>query len=133
MVQAITMEILESLPFDVEGTVRLDEPEVRALLRPTKTGATVMQTFIDRYSEQGQPEMWQESRLDEMAADLLRPFERNFGRPGEAVRSRIIGAAPETPLRRTNSNLTWSVWVRCCTDSVPRRHSACADRPLGRS
>jgi hypothetical protein len=48
------VEVLESLlRYYVQGTGAVDEPEVRELLQQTSTGEPIMQTFIDRYIEQG--------------------------------------------------------------------------------
>lgn len=52
--QPTALEILESLlRYYVQGTRRLDEQDVRVLLQNTRSGEPLMQTFIDRYIEQG--------------------------------------------------------------------------------
>ncbi|WP_295389695.1 Rpn family recombination-promoting nuclease/putative transposase [uncultured Thiodictyon sp.] len=52
--RATALEILESLlRYYVQGTGRVEERDVRALLQQTTTGDPIMQTFIDRYIEQG--------------------------------------------------------------------------------
>jgi hypothetical protein len=51
-----------------------------------------MQTFIDRYIEQG---INQGQRLGEATA-VLRLIERKFGPPSEAVRARILAADGKT-------------------------------------
>ena len=57
-----------------------------------------MQTFIDRYIEQG--------RQEGEAAVLLRLIERKFGAPGETVRRRIADADADTLLRWSERILT---------------------------
>jgi predicted ATPase len=77
------VEVLESLlRYFVQSTQRVDEPTVRKLLQQTSlqqtsTGEAIMQTFIDRYIEQG---INQGQRLGETTA-LLRQIERKFGPP----------------------------------------------------
>ena len=73
-----------------------------------------MQTFIDRYIEQGRKEAieqgiardrqegWQAGE----AAMLLRLIDRKFGPPSEPVRERITSADPETLLRWSDRILT---------------------------
>jgi hypothetical protein len=83
--------VLESLlRYFVQGTQRVDEPTVRALLQQTSTGDPIMQTFIDRYIEQGQ-------RLGEATA-VLRLIERKFGPPSDSVRERVLAADSDTLL-----------------------------------
>jgi hypothetical protein len=85
------VEVLESLlRYFVQGTQRVDETTVRALLQQTSNGDPIMQTFIDRYIEQGQ-------RLGEATA-LLRQIERKFGPPSESVRERVLAADSDTLL-----------------------------------
>jgi flagellar biosynthesis/type III secretory pathway protein FliH len=73
-----------------------------------------MQTFIDRYIEQGRQQGWQkgrqegrqegwqegrqEGRQEGGANILLRLIEQKFGPPSESVRARIASADPETLL-----------------------------------
>jgi hypothetical protein len=75
---------LQLLRYFVQGTQRVDEPTVRTLLQQTSTGEPIMQTFIDRYIDQGQ-------RLGE-ATVLLRQIERKFGPPSDSVRERVLAA-----------------------------------------
>jgi len=97
------VEILESLlRYYVQGTGRIDEPEVRHLLQQTSTGDPIMQTFIDRYIEQGR----EQGRQQGEAAVLLRLIERKFGKPSEAVRERVFGADAETLLNWSERILT---------------------------
>jgi hypothetical protein len=96
---SFSVEILESvLRYYVQGTGRLDEPEVRQLLQQTSTGDPIMQTFIDRYIEQG--------RQQGEAAVLLRQIERKFGTPSQAVRERVFSADAETLLNWSERILT---------------------------
>ncbi|WP_200241476.1 Rpn family recombination-promoting nuclease/putative transposase [Thiohalocapsa halophila] len=100
------VEILESLlRYYVQGTGRLDEPEVRQLLQQTSTGDPIMQTFIDRYidqgREQGREQGRQQGRQQGEAAVLLHLIERKFGTPSQAVRERVAAADSDTLL-------TWS-------------------------
>ena len=93
------VEILESLlRYYVQGTGRLDEPEVRQLLQQTSTGDPIMQTFIDRDIEQG--------RQQGEAAVLLHLIERKFGTPSQAVRERVAAADTETLLNWSERILT---------------------------
>ncbi len=64
----------------VQATQRVDEREVRALLQETSTGEPIMQTFIDRYIEQGR----QEGRQEGEAALLLCLIEEKLGPPSAA-------------------------------------------------
>jgi hypothetical protein len=96
-------EILYALlHYYVQANSRLDEQEVRTLLHETQFGETLMQTFIDRYREEGRQDGWQKGE----AAVLLRQMERKFGPPGEAVRQRIAQADAETLLRWSERILT---------------------------
>ena len=95
--------ILESLLRSyVQGTGRLDEPEVRQLLQQTSTGDPIMQTFIDRYIERG----LEQGRQQGEAAVLLRQIERKFGTPSQAVRERVVDADAETLLNWSERILT---------------------------
>ena len=97
------LEILESLlRYYVQGTGRVEERDVRALLEKTPTGDPIMQTFIDRYIEQGR----QEGRQEGEAAMLLRQIDQKFGPQSEAVRTRITSADPDTLLRWSDRILT---------------------------
>jgi len=81
---------------------RLPEQEVRALLQETPTGEPLMQTFIEKYIEQGEQRGMQlgEQRGMQLgeAKMLLRQIERKFGPPSEPVRARITQADPDTLL-----------------------------------
>jgi predicted transposase/invertase (TIGR01784 family) len=89
--QPTALELLESLlRYYVQGTRQLDERAVRALLQETGRGEPLMQTFIERYIEQG------EQRGS--AAVLLRLIERKFGSPSETVCHRITEADSATLL-----------------------------------
>ncbi len=83
------LDILESLlRYYVQGTGRLDEPQVRRLLEQTLSGEPLMETFIDRYIAQGK-------QLGEQRGEakiLLHQIERKFGPPSAAVRERIVQA-----------------------------------------
>jgi len=66
--QGTALEILESLVgYYVQGTQRVDEHDVRVLLQQTPSGDPLMQTFIDRYIEQGrvqgQVQGWEQGRV----------------------------------------------------------------------
>ncbi|WP_295387895.1 Rpn family recombination-promoting nuclease/putative transposase [uncultured Thiodictyon sp.] len=93
------LTILESLlRYYVQGTQTLGEGDVRTLLQQTSTGDPIMQTFIDRYIEQGK----QQGEV----AMLLRLIERKFGPPDESIRRRVAGADPETLLGWSERVLT---------------------------
>ena len=57
-----------------------------------------MQTFIDRYIEEGRQKGRQEGRQEGRATVILRLIERKFGPPSESVRRQIAAADPETVL-----------------------------------
>ena len=97
------VEILESLlRYYVQGTQRVDEDDVRTLLQQTSTGEPIMQTFIDRYIEQGR----QEGRHEGEATILLHLIERKFGTPSETIRRRIADADADMLLRWSERILT---------------------------
>ncbi len=89
------LSVLESLlRYYVQGTGRLDEQQARALLEQIFPGEPLMETFIDRYIDQGR-------QLGEQRGEakmLLRQIERKFGPPSEAVRNRITQADSDTLL-----------------------------------
>jgi predicted transposase/invertase (TIGR01784 family) len=93
--QPTALDILESLlRYDVQGTRRLDEQDVRTLLIEHRPGEPLMQTFIEKYIEQGEQRGEQRGE----AKMLLRLIERKFGPPSEPVRARITQADPDTLL-----------------------------------
>ncbi len=109
--RATALEILESLlRYYVQGTGRVEERDVRALLEKTPTGDPIMQTFIDRHIEQGRQQGIEQGvtrgRQDGEAAILLRLIDRKFGAPNEAARARITSADPDTLLRWSDRILT---------------------------
>ena len=74
--QPTALEILESLlRYYVQGTRRLEEQDVRALLQTMPTGEPLMQTFIDKHIAQGVQQGMQQGE----AAVLLRLI--NVGKP----------------------------------------------------
>jgi predicted transposase/invertase (TIGR01784 family) len=86
--QPTALEILESLlRYYVQGTKRLDEQDVRMLLRETHSGEPIMQTFIDKYIQQG------EQRGEARA--LLKLVQTKFGPPEPEVKARIEQAEQE--------------------------------------
>ena len=90
--QPTALEILESLlRYYVQGTKQLDEQDVRMLLQETHSGEPVMQTFIDKYIQQGerQGERRGEARV------LLRQIRAKFGPPAPEVETRIERAERE--------------------------------------
>ncbi|WP_295447191.1 Rpn family recombination-promoting nuclease/putative transposase [uncultured Thiodictyon sp.] len=97
--QATALELLESLlRYYVQGTQRVDEQDARRLLQQTSNGDPIMQTFIDRYIEQGRQQG--EVRM------LLRQIEQKFGPPSESVRQRIAEADADTLLHWSERILT---------------------------
>jgi hypothetical protein len=94
------------LRYSVQVNTHLDEETVRTLLQEPPSGDTIMQTFIDRYIEQGRQQGWQAGRQEGVANVLLLQIERKFGPPSEAVRARITSADPETQLAWTERILT---------------------------
>ncbi|MEA3642546.1 MAG: Rpn family recombination-promoting nuclease/putative transposase [Lamprobacter sp.] len=97
------LEILESLlRYDVQGTQRVAEDDARQLLEQTSPGDPIMQTFIDRYIEQGreQGERQGEAKL------LLRLMERKFGPADVKLRQQIQEADAETLLAWSERILT---------------------------
>ena len=112
--QPTALEILESLlRYYVQGTRRLEEQDVRALLQTMPIGEPIMQTFIDKYIAQGMQQGIQQGLQQGVqqgvqqglqqgeTAVLLRQIERKFGPPSESIRRRIVEADAETLL-------TWS-------------------------
>ena len=75
-----------------------------------------MQTFIERYIEQGE----QRGEQRDSAAVLLRQIERKFGSPSETVRHRITEADSETLLE----------WSERILDQDTRRRAALKDPAL---
>jgi hypothetical protein len=95
--------VLESLlRYYVQGTGRVDEPAVRTLLQQTSAGDPIMQTFIDRYIEQGREQGLQQGE----AAVLLRLIERKFGPPTPDIRERVLSADAERLLDWSERILT---------------------------
>ncbi|NEX17696.1 MAG: hypothetical protein C1943_13995 [Halochromatium sp.] len=93
------LQILESLlRYYVQGTQRVEESDARRLLEQTAPGDPIMQTFIDRYIEQG--ERNGEAKL------LLRQMERKFGPPDARLRQQIQEADAETLLEWSDRILT---------------------------
>ncbi|WP_295446405.1 Rpn family recombination-promoting nuclease/putative transposase [uncultured Thiodictyon sp.] len=105
--QTTATEILSTLlRYYVQANTRLDEETVRTLLKETPSGDAIMQTFIDRYIEQGRQQGWQKGRQEGVSNVLLRQIERKFGPPSESVRARIASADPETLLSWSERILT---------------------------
>ncbi|WP_295439062.1 Rpn family recombination-promoting nuclease/putative transposase [uncultured Thiodictyon sp.] len=109
--RATALEILESLlRYYVQGTGRVEECDVRALLQQIPTGDPIMQTYIDRYIEQGRQQGVtqgvEQGRRQGEAAMLLRLIDRKFGPPSQSVRDRVANADPETLLRWSDRILT---------------------------
>ena len=101
--QTTATEILSTLlRYYVQANVRVDENTVRTLLQETPSGDAIMQTFIDRYIEQGV----EKGRQQGGANVLLHLIERKFGPPSESVRTRIASADPETLLAWSERILT---------------------------
>lgn len=90
--QPTALEILESLlRYYVQGTGRLDERDVRMLLQETHSGEPIMQTFIDKYIQQGEQRGVRRGK----AETLLRLIQAKFGPPGPEVEARIERAERE--------------------------------------
>jgi flagellar biosynthesis/type III secretory pathway protein FliH len=105
------LEMLEVLlRYYVQATRKLDERDIHELLTQTDE-EDIMQTFIDRYIEQGKQEGWllgkqegwregrQEGRQEGEQTVLLRLLIRKFGDLTPAQRRRIQRADSETLLR----------------------------------
>ncbi|MBK5929953.1 Rpn family recombination-promoting nuclease/putative transposase [Halochromatium salexigens] len=93
------LQILESLlRYYVQGTQRVEEDDARRLLEQTSPGDPIMQTFIDRYIEQG--------REQGKAEMLLRQMERKFGPTDARLRQQIQEADAETLLEWSDRILT---------------------------
>ena len=67
-----------------------------------------MQTFIDRYIEQGREQAVSKAVTGQQgeAAVLLHLIERKFGTPSQAVRERVLTADTETLLNWSERILT---------------------------
>jgi predicted transposase YdaD len=101
------VEVLESLlRYYVQGTRQIDEPTACALLQQHSHGDPIMQTFIERYIEQGKQLGLERGRQEGQATLLLRLIERKFGPPSEAVLERIASADQDMLLRWSDRILT---------------------------
>jgi predicted transposase/invertase (TIGR01784 family) len=117
--QETALEILEViLRYYVQATQRLDEKDIRALLATMSTGDDWMQTFIDRYFEQGRQQGLEQGRQQGLeqgrqqgleegveqgrqqgeAALLLRQLERKFGPLSATHRQQVQEADAATLL-----------------------------------
>ncbi len=97
------LEILESLlRYYVQGTQRVAEDDARQLLEQTSPGDPIMQTFIDRYIEQGR----EQGKRQGEAEFLLRLIERKFGPADARLRQQIQEADAETLLEWSERILT---------------------------
>ena len=76
------------------------------MLAATPGGDQIMQTFIEKYIDQGHQEGRQEGRQEGEALVLLRQIELKFGPPSAKVRQRIREADAETLLRWLERVLT---------------------------
>lgn len=89
------LQVLESLlRYYVQGTQQVEEADARHLLQQTSNGDPIMQTFIDRYIQQGIEKGEQRGE----AKVLLRLLERKFGLINEQTRQQILTADSETLL-----------------------------------
>jgi len=105
--QTTALEMLESLlRYYVQGTQRVDEQDARLLLQQTRTGDPIMQTFIDRYIEQGRQQGIEQGIEQGEANVLLRLITKKFGPPSESVRQRIAAADADTLLHWSERTLT---------------------------
>lgn len=65
-----------------------------------------MQTFIERYIEQGKQLGLERGRHEGQAAILLRLIDRKFGTPSESVQELIASANQDTLLRWSDRKLS---------------------------
>ena len=94
------LEVLETLlRYYVQGTGRVSEEEARTLLGAVSQGEDIMQTFIDKYIEEGHREGHRQGHREGRTLVLLRQIELKFGPPDEATRRRIEKADAEDLLR----------------------------------
>ncbi|MBK5938148.1 Rpn family recombination-promoting nuclease/putative transposase [Halochromatium roseum] len=101
------LQSLESLlRYDVQGTQRVEEHDARRLLEQTAPGDPIMQTFIDRYIEQGREQGIAQGREQGKAEMLLRQMERKFGPTDARLRQQIQEADAETLLEWSDRILT---------------------------
>ena len=101
--QTTALEVLESLlRYYVQATQRVDESTARDLLHASHQGASVMQTFIDRYREEGEQRGIEKGE----AKALLQLMERKFGPVASRHRERIEQADAETLLTWLDRILT---------------------------
>jgi len=101
------LEILESLlRYYVQGTQRAAEDDARHLLEQTSPGDPIMQTFIDRYIEQGREQGIEQGKRQGEAEFLLRLMERKFGPADVKVRQQIQEADAEQLLEWSERILT---------------------------
>ena len=100
--KATALEILEALlRYYVQGTGRLDEQQVRQVMKTMPKGDDLMQTFIEDYIEQGVRKGMQQGMQQGEASTLLRQMQRKFGRLSDPVRARIESA----------DHATLSIWL----------------------
>ena len=93
------LEVLESLlRYYVQVTQCISETQASALVQTTHYGESAMQTFIDKYMEQGHQQG--------EATILLRLMERKFGTVPENLRERIEKADAQTLLDWSERILT---------------------------
>ncbi len=109
--QETALELLEViLRYYVQYTQRLDEDDVKQILKVTAAGEELMQTFIDRYIEEGERRGRLEGKLEGVqlgeATILLRQIELKFGAISEQDRRRIESAEAETLLKWSERVLT---------------------------
>jgi hypothetical protein len=94
------LEVLEVLlRYYTVATGQLDESDVRALLKTTDSGDPIMQTWIDRYIQQGVAKGIEQGERRGEAKVLLRLLERRFGPLSEAVQQRILNADAQALLK----------------------------------
>ncbi len=91
--QNTAMEMLEVfLRYVVKATGRFEQADVSDVLKIAFEGDDVMQTFIDKYIEQGKREGRREGRQEGQVDMLLRMFKARYGDVPSWVRGKVIKA-----------------------------------------
>ena len=101
--RSTALEVLESLlRYFVQVTQCISETQASQLVQTTHYGESTMQTFIDKYMEQGKEQGLQQGE----ATVLLSQMEHKFGTVPDNLRERIEKADAETLLDWSKRILT---------------------------
>jgi len=94
--QTDTIEMLEVfMRYVVQATGRFEKEEVNEVIKIAFKGDDIMQTFIDKYIEQGKREGKLEGKREGQADMLLRLFKARYGDIPSWVRGKVVKADPD--------------------------------------